>query len=264
MKQNIDLSGKTALITGASNGIGLAAAQTLADYGASVVLAARSQDKLDDEARRLRAQGKKAYSVVCDVSDYESFSRAIEFARAETGALDMLVNNAGVIEPLATLVESDPVEWAQSVDVNYKGVYYGMRAAIPHMLEQNSGTIINLSSGAASRPVKGWSHYCSSKAAAKMLTQAAHLELEGSNIAIIGLSPGTVATPMMKKIKEAKINPISHLDWSVHIPPEWVAQAIAYLCTEAGHAYSGTDFSLKTNEGRSAVGLPLVGEKSSA
>ena len=261
MKKIIDLSEKTTLITGASNGIGLAAAQTLADYGATVVLAARSQDKIDAEALRLRAQGKKAYSVVCDVSDYESFSHAIEFARAETGALDVLVNNAGVIEPLSTLLQSDPVEWAQSVDVNYKGVYYGMRAALPHMLEQSSGTIINLSSGAASRPVKGWSHYCSSKAAAKMLTQAAHLELEGSNIAIIGLSPGTVATPMMKKIKEAKINPISHLDWSVHIPPEWVAQAIAYLCTDAGQIYSGTDFSLKTDEGRSAVGLPLVGEK---
>lgn len=91
-----------------------------------------------------------------------------------------------------------------------------------------------------------------------MLTKAADQELQGSNVNVVGLSPGTVATPMMEKIREAKINPVSDLDWSVHISPDWVAEGIAFLCGDGGREYAGTDFTLKTNEGRKAVGLPLI------
>jgi len=258
MLQKLDFNGKTALITGASFGIGLATAKKMADYGATVILAARTEQKIVDAAQEINSNGQKAFAVVCDVTSYSSFSEAVEFAIAKTGRLDFLVNNAGVIDPMISLVESDPEEWVQAVDVNYKGVYFGLRAALPHMLKQNSGTVVNISSGAANNALHGWSHYCSSKAAAKMLTQAADKELQGSDINVVGLSPGTVATPMMEKIREAKINPVSDLDWSVHIPPEWVAEGIAFLCGDGGREYAGTDFTLKTNEGRKAVGLPLI------
>ncbi len=256
MLQSLDFSGQSALIMGASQGIGLATAKTLAGYGATVVLAARSKHKIEEETNLIRANGHKAFAVTCDISDYSSVSDAIEFVFEKTGRLDIVVNNAGTIEPLAPLVESDPEIWSQAADINYKGVYYSMRAAIPFMLKQGNGTVINMSSGAANSALVGWSHYCSGKAAAKKLTEVAHKELSDDNIRVVGLSPGTVATQMMEKIRDAQINPVSKLNWDVHIPPEWVGEGVAFLCGEEGAEFAGTDFSLKTAEGRARVGLP--------
>jgi len=256
MLQSLNFSGQSALIIGASQGIGLATAQTLAAYGASVILAARSIDKTEEAAKEIRADGHNAFAIKCDVTDFASVNKAVEFAIEKTGRLDFVINNAGTIDPLSSLVDSDPEIWGRAADVNYKGVYHGMRAAIPIMLKQDSGTIVNLSSGAATKALVGWSHYCSGKAAAKKLTEVAHKELSDTNIKVIGLSPGTVATPMMEKIRDAKINAVSHLDWNVHIPPQWVGEGVAFLCGEAGAEFAGTDFSLKTKEGRMRVGLP--------
>ncbi len=256
MLQSLNFSGQSALIIGASQGIGLATAKTLASYGATVILAARTIDKTEQAASDIRNSGLKAFAIKCDVTDYVSVNEAVEFTIEQTGQLDFMINNAGTIEPLSTLVDSDPKIWGQAADINYKGVYHGMRAAIPKMLNQNGGTIINMSSGAANSALVGWSHYCSGKAAAKKLTEVAHKELSDTNIKVIGLSPGTVATPMMEKIRDAKINPVSNLDWNVHIPPHWVGEGVAFLCGEAGAEFAGTDFSLKTKEGRLRVGLP--------
>ena len=256
MLQKLDFTNQVALITGASQGIGLATAKVLAEYGATVFMASRSQARLENETAILKADGYKATDILCDVTDYKSVSEAIKLVIQETGKLDFLINNAGVIEPLCTLIESDPSTWGLAADTNYKGVYHCMRASLPMMLKQGNGTIINISSGAAVKPMKGWSHYCSSKAAAKMLTEVAHNEVIDQNINIIGLSPGTVATPMMEQVRDAKINAVSDLDWDVHIPPQWVGEAVAYLCSSQGQLYSGTDFSLKTAEGRKLVGLP--------
>lgn len=257
MLQDLNFSGQSVLIMGASQGIGLAIAKTLSAYGASVILTARSKEKIEQEANILRANGLDAYAVACDVSKYNSVVQAIDYAVRKTNGIDILVNNAGVIEPLAPLAESDPHLWSYAADVNYKGVYHCMRAAIPHMLEQGGGKVINMSSGAANSALVGWSHYCSGKAAAKKLTEVAHKELFDKNIQIIGLSPGTVATEMMKKIQNAKINLVSDLDWDIHISPEWVAEGVAFLCGEEGIEFAGTDFSLKTVEGRKRVGLKI-------
>jgi NAD(P)-dependent dehydrogenase (short-subunit alcohol dehydrogenase family) len=144
------------------------------------------------------------------------------------------------------------------VDINYKGAYYGLHAVLTIMLEQGGGTIINISSGAATSALEGWSHYCSSKAAVLMLTRCADKEYGESNINIVGLSPGTVATHMQSAIKTSGINPVSQLDWSKHIPAERVAKAIECLCGPDGTKYKGTDFSLKNDEGRRLVRLPLI------
>jgi len=257
MLQKLDFTGQTALVLGASKGIGLATSKILAAYGATVILAARSRETVEAQAKLIRQNNFNALAVHCDVSNYESVKSAVDFVVGNTGRLDILVNNAGVIEPLAILVDSDPQIWERAVDINYKGVYYGMRAALPVMLEQGSGTVINMSSGAANSALVGWSHYCSTKAAAKKLTEVAHKELVGKNIRVVGLSPGTVATDMMEKIRDAKINPVSNLDWNSHIPPEWVGEGVAFLCGEKGEQFAGTDFSLKTAEGRQHVGLPI-------
>ncbi|MCR9151562.1 MAG: SDR family oxidoreductase [Rhodobacteraceae bacterium] len=251
-----DLSGKTAIITGASRGIGAAAARHLAGLGATVVLAARSEADIAEIAAEIVAAGGRALAVPCDVASATEVRALIDRAHAETGRIDILVNNAGVIEPVARLADSDPEAWGAVVDINLKGVYYGLRFAIPEMLKAGGGTVINISSGAATGALEGWSHYCATKAGVLSLTKVADLEYRDRGIRVIGLSPGTVATEMQVQIRASGINPVSQLDPSVHIPADWVARAIAWLCGPAADDWRGTDFSLKTPEGRAAVGLP--------
>ena len=169
---SIDLSGKTALITGASRGIGEAASRILAGYGANVVLVARSTR---DTARIAAEIGDRAMAVTCDVAQYGDIENAVKLAVESFGGLDILVNNAGVIDPIARIEESDPEAWDQVVDINFKGVYHGMRAAIPAMKKRGGGVIINISSGAATGALEGWSHYCATKAAVLSLTVAVWL-----------------------------------------------------------------------------------------
>lgn len=248
-----DLTGKTALITGASRGIGAATARHLATLGAEVILAARSGDAVGEIAAEICEAGGNARGIACDVSDYDSVAAAVGLG------IDVLVNNAGLIDPIVRLDESDPVAWDLVIDVNVKGVYHCARAALPAMLERGDGTIINLSSGAATSALEGWSHYCASKAAVLSLTRCLDKEYRDRGIRVMGLSPGTVATDMQTAIKESGVNPVSELDWSAHIPAEAVARGIAWLCGPGGDAYLGTDFSLRTVEGRKAAGLPVEG-----
>lgn len=258
----IDLTGKVALVTGASQGIGAATAARLAVLGAVSVLAARSGRLLEEQARAIRAAGGKAATVICDVTRFEDVQSAVDFCVREFGALDILVNNAGTIDPISPLAQSDPAAWGHAIDVNVKGVYHGMRAALPAMERQGAGTIINMSSGAANSALEGWSHYCASKAAVKKLTECGHREAGERGIRIVGLSPGTVATGMMAKILRSGINPVSRLDWSQHIPAEWAAEAVAFLCGPGGAEFAGSDFSIKTDEGRRLVGLIEQGASS--
>ena len=241
----ITLTSKTALITGASRGIGEATAQKLAEYGANVVLAARSLKDIERIAAKI---GNKAVAVQCDVTRYEDLENAVQTTQNHFGNLDILVNNAGTIEPISRLETSDPDEWSHVVDINLKGVYYGLRAAYPAM-EKTGGVIVNLSSGAATSALEGWSHYCATKAAVLSLTRCAHKEWNHLGIHVVGLSPGTVATDMQAAIKASGINPVSQLDWPTHISPEWVGKAIAWLASDAGRKHDGTDFSLKNKRG---------------
>ncbi|MEO0719024.1 MAG: SDR family oxidoreductase [Pseudomonadota bacterium] len=253
-----DLNGKTVIITGASRGIGEATARHLAGLGATVVLAARSARRIEAIADDIAATSGEAIAVPCDVSIAADVSALIDTAVARTGRLDMLVNNAGLIDPIARLADSDPEAWGGVVDVNVKGVYHGLRFAIPKMAARGGGTIVNISSGAATSALEGWSHYCATKAAVLSLTRVADKEYRDQGIRVIGLSPGTVATEMQVQIKASGINPVSQLDPSAHIPPEWVARAIAWLAGPEADGHRGADFSLKTNEGRAAVGLAAL------
>ncbi len=250
-----ELQGKTAIVTGASRGIGAATAQVLAQQGVAVVLAARSLDQVEKVAEGIRQAGGKASAVACDVSRYADVAAAVDHCLSTFGRVDILVNNAGVIEPIARLADSDPEEWGRAADINYKGVYYGLRAVLPIMEAQGSGVIVNISSGAATGALEGWSHYCSSKAAALSLTRCADKEYRDKGIRVVGLSPGTVATEMQVVVKASGVNPVSQLDPSVHIPADWPARTIAWLCTEDAAEFAGTDFSLKSDEGRRRAGL---------
>ena len=250
-----DLTGKSALITGASRGIGAATARVLAEAGASVVLAARSAGQIEELTAEIKASGGKATAITCDVSDFNAFGNAIAAAQEMTGSLDILVNNAGVIDPIGHLADSDPKEWSRAATINYLSVYNGMRHALPIMKSQGAGTVINVSSGAAHGPLEGWSHYCSAKAADAMLTRCAHLEMEGTGVAIMGLSPGTVATYMQEKISGSGMNPVSKLDWSAHIPPEWVGRAILWMCSSDAADFAGDEVKLRDEDIRRRIGL---------
>ncbi|MEL6871748.1 MAG: SDR family oxidoreductase, partial [Pseudomonadota bacterium] len=223
------LNGKVAIITGASRGIGEAAARHLASLGVAVVLNARSGDAINRIADEISGAGGQAIAVPGDVARYEDVSRTVNEAVSKFGRLDLLVNNAGMIEPIARIEDSDPAAWSHVVDINLKGIYYGLRAAIPEMMKSGGGTVINISSGAATGALEGWSHYCATKAGVLSLTRCGHKEFADHGIRVVGLSPGTVATEMQVQIKASGINPVSELDPSVHIPAEWPAKAIAWL-----------------------------------
>ncbi len=253
-----EIQGKTILITGASRGIGEATARHFAAQGARVILAARTVEDIDRIAKDINAAGGRAFARACDVSQYEQVKSLVDFAMDKGGCISVLVNNAGVIDPIARLDESDPEAWGKVVDINLKGVYYATHAVLPHMLKEKHGVIVNLSSGAATSALEGWSHYCSTKAAVLSLTQCSHKEYAEHGIRVVGLSPGTVATDMQITIRRSGVNPVSQLDPGVHIPAEWVARAVEFLCGPEGAEFAGRDFSLKTDEGRRRVGLPLV------
>jgi NAD(P)-dependent dehydrogenase (short-subunit alcohol dehydrogenase family) len=251
--------GKTALITGASKGIGAATARHLAGEGWAVVLAARSGDAIEALAREIVAGGGRAEALVCDVASASAVEAAVARAVDAFGGLDLLINNAAVIEPIGHLAETDPAAWRAGIDINVTGVYHGLRAAIPVMLGGGGGTIVNISSGAATGVLEGWSLYCASKHAVLALTKSVALEYGGRGIVSVGLSPGTVATDMQRQIKASGVNRVSQMDFSDHIPPEWVARAIAALAGPLGAEYAGRDFTLKSDEERARVGLPPVG-----
>ena len=249
---NLTFKEKTVVITGASRGIGEAAARAFAAAGANVVLTARSTDALNALAAEL---GDKALALPCDVSDPGAIQSVVDQTIDRFGSLDIFIGNAGMIDPISHLAETDAAAYAKTIDVNLKGVFYGMRAALPPMIAQGYGTIITISSGAAHGPVEGWSAYCSAKAGAYMLTRVADKENRGKGIRVLGLSPGTVATQMQREIKASGINPVSQLDWSDHIPPEWPAQALMWMCTPAADDHLGDDISLRDESIRKAVVL---------
>lgn len=243
---------KTVAITGASRGIGAAAAREFAAAGWRVALLARSETDISRIAEEI---GANAMALRCDVADFTSVKAALQTVVSRWGRLDALINNAGVIDPIARIEEADPAAWAKAIDINLKGVFYGMRAAIPQMKRQGGGTIITVSSGAAHNPLEGWSSYCSAKAGAAMLTRAAHLEEGAAGLRIMGLSPGTVATEMQIKIKASGVNPVSQLDPAVHIPADWPAKCLLWMCGPGGDEWLGREISLRDEAIRRAVGL---------
>lgn len=243
------IKGKAVLITGASRGIGAATARLFAAKGAKLGLAGRP-----GAALKAVAQETGATLLPCDVAEFSAVQEAVDAMVERFGALDVLINNAGVIDPIAPMESVDPVEWGRQIDVNLKGVFHGMRAALPLMRQQGHGSILTVGSGAAYSALEGWSGYCASKAGAIMLTHAAHLEA-GSTVRALSLSPGTVATDMQGAIRQSGINPVSQLDWSTHVPPEWPARALLWMCSNDSDDYLGAEVSLRDAQIRARLGL---------
>ena len=245
------MQGQVVAITGASRGIGLEAARAFVAAGASVALLARDGAALETLAESL---GPQALALPCDVSEAAALTAALAQAQGRFGRLDVMINNAGVIEPIARIVSADAAAWGRALDINLKGVFHGMQAALPILRAQGGGTVITLSSGAAHRPLEGWSAYCAAKAGAAMLSRALHEE-EGQWLRVLSLSPGTVATDMQRAIRASGLNAVSRIDWAEHIPADWPARALVWMCSPAADRWKGQEISLRDAAIRRELGL---------
>jgi 3-oxoacyl-[acyl-carrier protein] reductase len=246
------LGGKVMIVTGASRGIGAAAAASLAKAGVIVVLAARDGKFAGEVAASI---GENASARACDVSDYAAVEALVAETKARFGRLDGLINNAGVIEPIASIAESDPTVWARNIEINLTGAYHAIRAVLPGMIAAGGGTIVNVSSGAAIRPLEGWSAYCSAKAGLHMLTRAIALETEGQGIRVFGFQPGTTDTDMQVLIRASGVNAMSQIPRENLTPVAHPAAAIVYLCTAEADDLNGQEFSLRDAPFRARLGL---------
>ena len=245
------LNGKIALVTGASRGLGEGAARALAKEGAAVMLLARDGALVQKVAQEI---GGGAAALACDVSDYAAVERAVSATRKRFGGLDILVNNAGVIEPISDIASSDPAAWARNIQINLIGAYNVLRAVLDGMAKAG-GTIINVSSGAAYRPLEGWSAYCASKAGLAMLTRSIKLETGACGIRVFGFSPGTIDTDMQVKIRASGINAISQIPRADLSPVEHAVRGLLYLCDSASDDLIGEDASMRDEAFRKRIGL---------
>ena len=226
------LDGKVAVITGASSGIGEATAEALAAEGATVVVAARREDRLNELVERIENSGGRTLAVSCDITDEEQARDLISRAVEEFGRIDILVNNAGVML-LSRIERGLSDQWRQMFEVNVMGLLYATHAAIGHMKEQGSGHLINISSVAGRKVRVTGGVYSGTKWAVGAISEALRMELLEDNIRVTVVEPGAVATELPSHItdEEAKQG-MSRFEGVEILEAEDIANAIAYAATQ--------------------------------
>ncbi|MCA0974661.1 SDR family oxidoreductase [Halomonas denitrificans] len=217
---------KVVIITGASSGLGEATAKRLAKGGARLVLGARRDDRLKRLCEEIKAEGGQAVYRVTDVTDREQVEALAQLARDEFGRIDVLVNNAGLM-PLSPLDKLKVDEWDQMVDVNIKGVLYGIAAVLPTMREQHEGHVINLSSVAGHVVFPAAAVYCATKFAVKALTEGLRQE-SGGEIRATNISPGAIDTELTHSISDDDTAKGVNELYTLAIDADAVARAIAF------------------------------------
>ncbi|MGF9978151.1 3-ketoacyl-ACP reductase [Viridibacillus arvi] len=201
-----NINGKTALITGGGRGIGRSTAIAFAKNGINIGLIGRTLENLENVVAELKEYGVKVAIATGDVSNIDEANAAVEKIRGELGAIDILVNSAG-ISKFGNFLELDPEEWAKIIQVNVMGVYYITRAVLPEMIERKTGDIINISSTAGQKGAPVTSAYSASKAAVIALSESLMLEVRKHNIRVSTLTPSTVATDMAVELNLTDGNP---------------------------------------------------------
>jgi len=233
------------IVTGASRGLGAAIAKSLAARGTAVVLVARTETALKTAAADIVSRGGRCLPVTADVADPTACGQVVATTLARFGRIDALVNNAGVVRPLAVTGAADPAEWRRCIDINLLGPFYMIRAALA-ALRQTRGRIINISSGAATLPLAGAAAYCASKAALNHFT--AVLAAEEPQVTALAVRPGVVDTDMQAELRNQKEGgmPADQVAYYRGLksegrlePPDVPARAIAWLALQAPREWSG-------------------------
>ena len=227
-----NIKGKVVVITGASSGLGAATARLLSAEGANVMLGARRVDRIQSLADELNAKGGKAIAIATDVTDHDQVKNLVDAAVQKYGRIDVMINNAGLMphSPLERLKIDD---WNRTIDVNIKGVLYGIAAALPYMKQQKAGHIINVSSVAGHKVTPNGAVYCATKHAVRALSEGLRGEVKPYNIRTTIISPGAVATELPDSITEPDIAAgISKFYKETAIPADSFARTVAFAMSQ--------------------------------
>jgi NADP-dependent 3-hydroxy acid dehydrogenase YdfG len=223
---------KVVVITGASSGLGEATARRLSASGAKIVLGARRTKHLDALAKELNENGGNAIAITTDVTDREQVKALVDAAVKTYGRVDVMINNAGLM-PQAPLERLKVEEWDRMIDVNIKGVLYGIAAVLPYMKEQKSGHIINVSSVAGHKVGPGFAVYAATKHAVRALSEGVRQEVKPYNIRTTVISPGAVATELPNGVTDpATAERIKKFYADIAVPADSFARAVAFAVSQ--------------------------------
>lgn len=256
-QQQFDLSGKVALITGASRGIGEAIAVAYAQAGARVVLASRKQPDLEGVAQRIRGAGGEALAFAAHTGDPEAVSAVVEKAISEFGGIDIVVNNAATNPHFGHILTAEESHWDKILDVNVKGYFRVVKACVEGMKTRGGGKVINMASVAGLEPEPMMGIYSVSKAAVLMLTKVLAAELAQFNIQVNAIAPGFVKTKFSSALwQNPRINDaiIKTIPQKRMAEPEEIAGLAVYLASPASSFVTGSIFSI---DGGQLVGTPI-------
>ena len=225
------ISGKVVVITGASSGIGESAARLLAAEGAKVSLGARRKDRLDALASEIRDAGGSAHVAVTDVTKRADVEALVRGAVDTFGRVDVIVNNAGIM-PLSPIERLKVEDWDRMIDINVKGLLYGIAAVVPLMKAQKSGHIINVSSVAGHKVRPGNTIYAATKHAVRVISEGLRMEMKPYNVRTTIISPGAVATELADSVTEPDLQERTRALYAMAIPADVIARSIAYVIGE--------------------------------
>jgi len=249
----MDLRGRSALITGGSAGIGKAVARRLGLEGASVAICARKRETLLGTEEELRSEGISVSGFLCDVSDLEQVEGMVQELVAESGPVDVLVNNAGALED----TPMDPLNdegWSKVLRTNLDGVYFVTSRILPHM--HDGGSVVNIASVLGKIGVPGAAAYCASKHGVIGFTRSIALELAGRKISVNAICPGWVDTELARIVmeraaknvgisyEEFRQNALGQVPLGEMIQPEEIASLVHFLASSAGSNITGQSYSI--------------------